>query len=229
MGCRRRCPARIPPPPRLPPRRTRCARGRTAPSASVSMPIGRRARIPAPNRRATRARAARARSVAPPTAARPARPSPRPAPALRRRAAGPGPPIRRRPRRGQRARARPRARRARRSRTRRARRSRRRAPRRPSRTSSRLTAAAKLGCFSFFLTDLGVMPVDALRAHVARRPATKPDSSSTAYSVFSIGVSRETPRKSACEATARDQPPGRRRGARARPARSAGGRSRGPG
>jgi hypothetical protein len=31
----------------------------------------------------------------------------------------------------------------------------------------------------------------------------KPESSSTAYSVFSIGVSRETPRKSACDATAR--------------------------
>ena len=31
----------------------------------------------------------------------------------------------------------------------------------------------------------------------------KPDSSSTAYSVFSIGVSRVTPRKSACDATAR--------------------------
>ena len=31
----------------------------------------------------------------------------------------------------------------------------------------------------------------------------KPDSSSTAYRVFSIGLSRETPRKSAWEATAR--------------------------
>ena len=32
---------------------------------------------------------------------------------------------------------------------------------------------------------------------------TKPESSSTANSVFSSGESRETPRKSACEATAR--------------------------
>ena len=32
---------------------------------------------------------------------------------------------------------------------------------------------------------------------------TKPHSSSTAYSVFSIAESRETSRKSACEATAR--------------------------
>ena len=55
----------------------------------------------------------------------------------------------------------------------RARRSRRPAPRRPARTSSRLTPAAKLGCFSFFLTDLGVMPsmpVGRTSAQAAMKP-----------------------------------------------------------
>ena len=68
--------------------------------------------------------------------------------------------------------------------------------------SSRLTAAANEGCLSFFLTDFGVIPTrPSGRTYATAR--TKPDSSSTAYSVFSIGVSRETPMKSACEATAR--------------------------
>ena len=72
----------------------------------------------------------------------------------------------------------------------------------PARSSSRFTAAAKAGVFIFFLTDLGVrpwMPVGRTYAQAI----TNPDSSSTAYRVFSIGLSRDTPRKSAWEATAR--------------------------
>ena len=59
--------------------------------------------------------------------------------------------------------------------------------------SSRLTAAANAGDFIFFLTDFGVIPTSPsgrTYAHASR----KPDSSSTAKSVFSIGESRETPR-----------------------------------
>ena len=58
------------------------------------------------------------------------------------------------------------------------------------------------GVFIFFLTDLGVMPwmpSGRTNAHAI----TNPDSSSTANKVFSIGESRETPRKSAWDATAR--------------------------
>jgi len=72
----------------------------------------------------------------------------------------------------------------------------------PSRSSSRLIAAANAGVFIFFFTDLGVIPwipCGRTYAHAIR----KPHSSSTANRVFSIGLSRETPRKSACEATAR--------------------------
>ena len=97
----------------------------------------------------------------------------------------------------------------------------------PSRRSSRLTAAAKAGVLSFFLTDFGVSPwMPSGRTYA--QAMMKPDSSSTANSVFSIGVSRETPRKSACEATARTSSAGSR-APRARAARCAGGRSRGPG
>ena len=81
-----------------------------------------------------------------------------------------------------------------RSRTPRARRSRRRAPRRPARTSSRFTPAAKLGCLSFFFTDLGVMPSMPV-GRTSAQAAMKPDSSSTAKSVLASGVSRGTPRK----------------------------------
>ena len=72
----------------------------------------------------------------------------------------------------------------------------------PSRSSSRFTAAAKAGVFIFFLTDFGVRPWIPVGRTYAQA-MMKPDSSSTANSAFSIGVSRETPRKSACEATAR--------------------------
>ncbi len=67
--------------------------------------------------------------------------------------------------------------------------------------SSRLTAAAKLGDFIFFLTDLGVMPTrPSGRTYAHAR--MKPESSSTANSALSMSVSRGTPMKSACEATA---------------------------
>ena len=71
----------------------------------------------------------------------------------------------------------------------------------PARTSSRSTAAAKLGCLSFFLTDFGVMPWMPV-GRTSAQAATNPDSSSTANSVFASGVSRGTPRKSAWPATA---------------------------
>ena len=71
----------------------------------------------------------------------------------------------------------------------------------PSRTSSRFTPAAKLGCFSFFLTDLGVMPwIPSGRTY--EQAAMKPDSSSTANSVFAMRDSRGTPRNVAWPATA---------------------------
>ena len=59
--------------------------------------------------------------------------------------------------------------------------------------SSRLTAAAKAGVLSFFLTDLGVIPTSPSGRTYAHA-MMKPQSSSTANSVFSIGESRETPR-----------------------------------
>ncbi len=71
----------------------------------------------------------------------------------------------------------------------------------PRWTWSRSTAAANDGCFSFFFTDFGFIPsipVGRTRAQAAM----KPDSSSTAYSVFAISVSRGTFRNSACPATA---------------------------
>ena len=122
-------------------------------------------------------------------------------------------------------RARRRAPRARRSRTRRARRSRRRAPRRPSRRSSRSTAAANAGVFIFFLTDFGVMPVDALRAARRRRPCRSRDSSSTAYSVFSIGESRETPEEVGVRGDRAHDAPGEAAALELRQRACAGGRS----
>ena len=69
------------------------------------------------------------------------------------------------------------------------------------RTSSRFTPAAKLGCFSFFFTDFGVMPwMPSGRTYA--QAEMKPDSSSTANSVFAIRDSRGTPRKVAWPATA---------------------------
>ena len=59
--------------------------------------------------------------------------------------------------------------------------------------SSRLTAAAKLGCFIFFFTDFGLIPVIPVGRTIATAPM-KPLSSSTAKSVFDIRVSRGTPR-----------------------------------
>ena len=63
----------------------------------------------------------------------------------------------------------------------------------PSRIASRSTAAANAGVFIFFLTDFGVMPVIPSGRTYAQA-ITNPLSSSTANSVFSIGVSRETSR-----------------------------------
>jgi hypothetical protein len=71
----------------------------------------------------------------------------------------------------------------------------------PSRTSSRFTPAAKLGCFSFFFTDFGAMPSMPVGLTSAQA-AMKPESSSTAYSVFAIRLSRGTPRNVAWPATA---------------------------
>ena len=68
-------------------------------------------------------------------------------------------------------------------------------------TSSRLTAAANEGCLSFFFTDFGFMPSMPV-GRTSAQAATKPESSSTAYSVFAIRVSRGTPMKSAWPATA---------------------------
>ena len=197
-----------------PARRSRCARAGRArwPARRCRSACARRARRPSAARRAARAgwrRSARARSSG--IAARARRPGAASA-ALRRRP---------------RARARPRAPRARRSRSATCSSKSTPSSSAPWRTSSRLTAAAKLGCLSFFLTDLGVspwMPSGRTSAQATR----KPDSSSTAYSVCSSGDSRETPRKSACEAIARTISGGCR-GARARPWPCAGGRSRGPG
>ena len=59
--------------------------------------------------------------------------------------------------------------------------------------SSRLTAAAKLGCFIFFLTDFGVIPAIPVGRTIATAP-TKPLSSSTAKRVREIRDSRGTPR-----------------------------------
>ena len=59
--------------------------------------------------------------------------------------------------------------------------------------SPRSTLAANDGCFSFFRTDLTFMPSMPVGRTSAQAP-TKPESSSTANSVFAIVVSRGTPR-----------------------------------
>ena len=65
-----------------------------------------------------------------------------------------------------------------------------------------MTAAANEGCLIFFFTDFGVSPwMPSGRTYA--QAIMNPLSSSTAYSVFSIRESRDTPRKSAWEATAR--------------------------
>ena len=61
----------------------------------------------------------------------------------------------------------------------------------PRCTWSRSTAAAKDGCFSFFFTDFGFIPSIPV-GRTSAQAAMKPESSSTAYSVFAISVSRGT-------------------------------------
>ncbi len=65
----------------------------------------------------------------------------------------------------------------------------------------RSTFAANATVFSFLRTDFTFMPSIPV-GRTSAQAVTKPESSSTAYSVFAIRVSRGTPRYSAWPATA---------------------------